>query len=91
MADMKSRRVTLMIVTVFAVLVFLSCPLVALFSNYISAQSIEQHYLELGPLDEAADVSEWDTILEAYSRNNDQPSPWKDVICDSHPCEGSVF
>ncbi|OAE24402.1 hypothetical protein AXG93_4530s1040 [Marchantia polymorpha subsp. ruderalis] len=54
---------------------------------------IEQHYLELGPLDEAADVSEWDAILEAYAKdwNSDKASASKNVICDSVHCEGAVF
>ncbi|KAG6542911.1 hypothetical protein Mapa_015601 [Marchantia paleacea] len=52
-----------------------------------------QHYLELGPLEESADVWEWDAILEAYAKdwNNDKASASKNVICDSLHCEGTVF
>lgn len=54
---------------VLAIVILASCFLLSVLLDHVSAQGIEQHYLELGPLDEAANVSEWDAILEAYAKD----------------------
>ncbi|BBN06530.1 hypothetical protein MPTK1_3g21940 [Marchantia polymorpha subsp. ruderalis] len=92
---MKSKKPSMstLQMNVLAIVILASCFLLSVLLNYVSAQGIEQHYLELGPLDEAADVSEWDAILEAYAKdwNSDKASASKNVICDSVHCEGAVF